>query len=328
MIPTPMARPRIFATGVYGSDFDVWGAQSFSDPGTRDKLGREIGPDDYCLSIGMMGDDTPPYERGRLLALIKIGSEPIMTADLVHPDKWQESLERYGERWMYGFPVRSVERFADRPLRSVILPRIGQQNLYRVVGRHFVELTPDEVDRVLALPRTPETSIYSTPVAEFGSRLRNSRRGPKPSRKTRTLSPRSGPAVTYSLQLVGTLATELRKALGLSSDQEILKVGFSTNLDRRLSAINAYFPCEEALRWKVRETQGHEDEINAWVMEQRVFDLLQEIGVAPTKGEIFCATLENLKEAWEKAKQTAERPTEAIIVEIDDQVIGFQRSRE
>lgn len=323
-----MARPRIFATGVFGSDFDVWGAQSFTDAGTRDRLGREFGPNDYCLTIGMTSKaDVPEEERGRLLALIKLGSEPVMTADLVEPRKWQESLNRYGQRWMYAFPVRSVERFDAPPLRSVVLPRIDRR-LYRKVGRHYVELTPDEVDRVLALPRTPDTNIYSTPIREFASRLRNSRRGPKPSSKTRTLSPKSGPAVTYSLKLVGTLAGDLKKALGLSADKDILKVGFSTNFNRRLAAINAYFPCEEALRWEEYASQGHEDEINAWAMEQRVFDLLQKDGISPTKGEIFCASLGDLEEAWGKATQTAKRPNNPVVVDIDEQVVGSPLSRD
>jgi len=175
-----MGLPRIFASGVYGSDFDVWGAWSFSDAGTRDRLGSIIGPDDYCLSIGMTSqDDVPEHERGRLLALIKIGPEPVMTKDLVHPRKWTESVRHYGDRWMYGYPIRSVERFDDRPLRSEILPRIDRENLYRKVGRHFVELTPGEVKRVLALPRTPDTNIYTTPRSAFARHLRKKRRGPK-----------------------------------------------------------------------------------------------------------------------------------------------------
>jgi hypothetical protein len=314
-----MARPRIFATGVYGSDFDLWGAQSFSDAKTRDKLGRIIGPNDYCLTIGMTSqNDVPEHERGRLLALVKIGPEPIMTEQLVHPRKWQESLKNYGDRWRFGFPIRSVERFDDRPLRSDILPRIGRENLYRVVGRHFVELTPQEVTRVLALPRTPDTNIYTTPVSAFASRLLGKRRGPRPSRKTRTLSPKSGPAVTYCLELAGTLAGPMKEALGLSPNEQILKIGFSTSLDRRADAINSYLPCEEALCWKPMKTQWHEDEINAWSMEQQIFDLIEQAGIERLKGEIVCLSPDKLNDVWEQARRTAKRPSGKIAVEVDD----------
>lgn len=313
-----MARPRIFATGVYGSDFDVWGAQSFSDRKTRDKLGKLIGPDDYVLTIGMTKKGhVPEHEQGRLLALTKIGSEPIMTPDLVHPDKWKESLARYGERWMYGFPVRAVERFNDLPPRWLVLPRIGRDNLYMALARYFVEVTPDEVDRVLALSRTSDTNIYTTAVSAFAARLQNSRRGPKPSRKTRTLSPRSGPAATYCLELLGTLAQSMREALRLSPRDKLFKIGFSTNVDRRIHTINNYLPCEDALCWKLVKAQWHEDEINAWVLEQRIFDLLKDRGVGPLKGEIVSLSRDALEQTWGEALLSASRPTQPVIIDVD-----------
>lgn len=313
-----MSSPRIFASGVYGSDFDVWGAWSFSDAGTRNKLGEEIGPDDYCLSIGMTGSDTPEHERGRLLALVKIGPEQILTPELVHPDKWRQSVQRYGERWMHAFPIRSVERFDEPPLRSLILPRIGKENLYRTVGRHFVELSPIEVDRVLALPRTPDMNIYTTAISAFASRLLKSRRGPIPKPGRRTLTAKSGPAATYCLELVGPAVAKVIEPLGLNPSKRIFKVGFSSNPERRKGEINAYLPCEEALCWTLVRAQWHEDEINAWAMEQRIFDLLEERELPPLKGEIVCAEPDEFGSYWATALRTAERPTSPVTVPMED----------
>lgn len=313
-----MARPRIFATGVYGSDFHVWGAQSFSDAKTRNKLGELMGPDDFCLTVGMTSElDVPEHERGRLLALTKIGPEQIMTADLVHPRKWQESLARYGPRWLYGFPVRSVERFDDPPLRSVILPRIAKDNLYMALARYFVELQPEEVERVLALPRHLDTNIYTTPRSAFATRLRKKHRGPKPSKlQTRVLSHTSGPADTYCLELVGQLAGAIQKTLRRAPEERVFKVGYTASIDRRLLEINAYMPCEKALYWREIKTQTHDDEINAWAMEQRIFDLLDDRGIECIKGEIFCATSDQVEHAWTEALITTERPKDPVIVAI------------
>lgn len=313
-----MSSPRIFASGVYGSDFDVWGAWSFSDAGTRNRLGEEIGPNDYCLSIGMMGNDTPEHERGRLLALIRIGPEQILTPELVHPDKWRQSVQRYGQRWMYAFPIRSVERFDERPLRSLILPRIGRENLYRTVGRHFVELTSGEVSKVLALPRTADPNIYTTTVSAFASRLLKTRRGPIPKPGERTLTAKSGPAATYCLELVGSAVSQATEPLGLNPSLKILKVGFSTNPERRIGEINAYLPCEDALCWKLVRCQWHEDEINAWAMEQRIFDFLEDRGIPPLKGEIVCAGADEFTAFWEAALRTSERPSHSVSVPVVD----------
>lgn len=307
---------RIFASGVYGSDYDLWGAWCFTDAGTRNKLAREIGPNDYCLAIGMMNPDTPKHERGRLISLIRIGSELIDTPQLVHPDKWGQSLRDYGERWMFGFPIRSVERFDNPPLRSDILPRIAAENLYRVVGRHYVELTPAEVKRVLSFPRTPDTNIYSTPVSAFASRLLSSRRGPRPTLGTRTLTAKSGPAATYRLQLAGDALPHILKLLQLRKGTSVWKIGFSIDPERRLRQINTYMPCEEGLCWKLIEKQWHEDEVNAWAMEQRIFDLLESQDTKPLKGEIICATAHQLETAWDVARRTAKRPTGPIKVDV------------
>lgn len=314
--------PRIFASGVFGSDYDLWGAWSFTDAGTRNKLGAVIGPDDYCLAIGMTSLHTPPHERGRLLSLLKIGPEQIWTRDLVDPDHWRRSVERFGDKkWLHAFPIRSVERFdagpGGLPERSAILPRIGSENRYMQVGRYYLELTPGEVERVLALPRTPEPRIFSSPIREFASRLLKIRNGPPPSTRTRTLTAHSGPAATYLMELSGSaLESVVSTILGRPSER-VFKVGFSGDPARRLIQLNAYLPCDESLNWKLARTQWHEDEINAWAMEQRIFAIIADRQANRFKGEMLTAELEEIDAFWSEAMSTTQRPTEPIEVPVD-----------
>jgi len=105
------------------------------------------------------------------------------------------------------------------------------------------------------------------------------------------------------------------EALG-RREELIFKIGYSTSLDRRLLEVNAFMPCDEALCWQEVKTQAHEDEINAWAMEQRIFDLLEARGIECVKGEIFCATPEVVERTWAEALLTTERPTKPIVVPI------------
>lgn len=306
---------RVFASGVYGSDFHLWGAVAFSNEGTRDRLARTIGPDDLILTIGMM-EDTPEEERGRLLALSRVSAVAVRTEDVVDPDHWHRSVERYGQRWRFGLAIRTVERLTDLPLRSEILPRIAEKNLFRQLGSHYVELTPAEAAAVLALPRTPDLNIYTTARSGFLSRLSGNRRGMRPSPGTRTLTTESGPAATYLLELEGAALAAVVQPLGLSLTQKIMKVGFSKAPNRRLSEINAYLPCEGSLIWGLKRFQWHDDEINAWAMEQRIFDILEERGIGCLKGEIYAVTDSDMHSAWQLALRTTQRPASAVLLPV------------
>lgn len=311
--------PRIFASSVWGSDLNKWGAWGFADKGTRDRLAALIAPGDFVLSIGTMGPETQSHEQGRLLALMTIGSELIETRELVEPDFYRESVETNGrERWPYGFPIKTAERFEPAPLRSVVLPRLAEQNLHRVLARHFVELTPAEVAAVLALPRVNEPNIYATPVSAFAARIRKSRPGPPPTRGTRMLTVTSGPAATYVMQLSGSALSAVVQPVLPDESHAVYKVGFSNDPDRRLRELNAYLPCDQSLCWTVLKTQWHDDEINAWAMEQEIFRLLDVARASRFKGEMLAATTGQIGEAWTTALRTTRRPTAPVIVDEDD----------
>jgi hypothetical protein len=310
---------RIFASGVFGSDYDLWGAWSFTDRRTRDKLARTIGDDDWCLAIGMTSTYTPERERGRLLALLKIGPELIGTREMVEPEHWRRSVEEHGVgKWEHGFPIRSVERFVPTgdglPTRREVLPRVDAENRYMQVGRYFLELMPEEVARVLALPRTVDPSIYQSATSAFSSRLRRGFTGPPPTNGTRLLTTTSGPAATYLALLTGSAATPVAQPVLAGPRDLVWKIGFSNAPDRRLAELNAHLPCAGSLRWELTRTQWHEDEINAWAMEQRIFELGSLRGANRFKGEMIAANRDLIDALWADARASAVRPSQPVEV--------------
>jgi len=309
---------NIYASSEWGSNLERWGAWGFTDKKTRDRLARTIKPDDYVLSIGTRGKETSETERGRLLLLMRIGTELIATRDLVDPEYWNKIVAQkgVGEPWPFGFPIKSAERFDNPPLRSMILPRLDKENLHITLARHFIQLTREEVGAVLSLPRTPDTNIYSTPTTAFASRMRGQGKGPPPFIGSRTLTTMSGTAATYCMELTGAAASHLIEPLKKESGQSVFKVGFSNDPDRRRGELNAFLPCESTAHWFKVRVQWHDDEINAWALEQEIFNILGNSGINRFKGEMIIATRSEIEAAWEAARKSAQRPEHEVIIPI------------
>ncbi|MBM6577940.1 hypothetical protein KCP91_16265 [Microvirga sp. SRT01] len=315
--------PRIFASGVFGSDYDLWGAWSFSDRKTRDKLAQTIADDDWCLAIGMTSPHTPQHERGRLLALLQIGHEAVDTRELVEPEHWRRTVEEHGNgKWLHAFPIRRVQRFipgpGGLPLRREVLPRIDSENRYMQVGRYYLELDEEEAAVVFRLARTEETAIFRSSASMFAAALRKTRAGPPPSPGTRVLSTLSGPAATYLMRLEGDAEPQVTAVVRPSAEHAVWKIGFSNDPARRLEELNAYLPCHTALRWKLCRQQWHSDEINAYSLEQRIFNLVEAHGIHRFKGEMICARAADVDTCWTEGLRSASRPSHEIIVRAYD----------
>ena len=311
--------PRIFASGVFGSDYDLWGAWSFTDRKTRDKLARTIADDDWCLAIGMTSPYTPEYERGRLLALVQIGHEAIDTRELVEPEHWRRTVEEHGEeKWLHAFPIRRVERFVPGidglPRRRDVLPRIDRENRYMQVGRYYLELDDEEAKAVFGLARTEETAIFRSPASIFAAGLRKTRAGPPPGAETRVLSAQSGPAATYLMRLDGDAERHVTAAIRSTDNHVVWKVGFSNDPRRRLEELNAHLPCHATLRWQLDREQWHCDEINAYALEQRILRLVEDRGMDRFKGEMVCARTVDIQASWDEGLRSAVRPAGEIVV--------------
>ena len=169
------------------------------------------------------------------------------------------------------------------------------------VGRFFMELDAEETARVLSLPRIQDPNIFRTPVSEFAARLLKTRNGPPPSTGTRLLSSKSGSAATYLMVLAGSACDAVIAPIAADRSENIWKVGFSRDPERRLHELNAYLPSDATLHWRLVRAQWHEDEINAWAMEQRIFSLAAQRRANRFKGEMLCASSSHLEVLWDEA---------------------------
>lgn len=318
---TPVQTVPIYATLAWGFSPETWSAVGFSLESVRNALARDLRDGGgLVLTIGTMGVETAPRDQGRLLGLHHLATLPIRTEELVEPSVWQAHLnDNDGKpKWPFGLPMVWAERFDSPPLRKDILPRLHAENLHRKLASNYEPLAKEEAAAVLSLSRTRIGEIWSTPTTTFATR-RIGRRptGPKPNPGERTLSVRSGPAATYCFILAGSgLPTIAANVAPAGSNLVVYKVGFSNDPERRRSELNAYLPDARTLEWRPCFEEWHEDEINAWAMEQQVFRLLRSRGGRHVKGEIVASSSNDMLSAWTSAVTSTTRPQESIVVTI------------
>jgi hypothetical protein len=314
----------IYATLAWGFDPETWGVIGFSLESVRNSLADELRKSDgLVLTMGTMGAETAESERGRILGLNRLSTRPVRTEEMVEPAKWAAHLRDNGgqPKWPFGLPIRSAEGFVDPPQRARILPRLHEDNLHRKLASNFEKLTEEEVAIVLACKRYTVAEIWSTPGATFISNiLSRPPKGPPPSLGQRTLTSTSGPAATYCFKLVGRALRPITIDIApLYSGLEIYKVGFSNNPVRRLAELNAYLPDPDKLTWAPAWEQWHTDEINAYAMEQAVFEILLATRAKHVKGEIFAVREGVLRDAFTLAQHTTTRPAEPIVVTVGNE---------
>lgn len=254
--PAVMSLTPIFATLAWGFAPDTWGAIGFGLEKVRNDLAADLRKrGGFVLTIGTMGIETSPEEQGRLLGLHEVGTLSIRTEELVEPSLWSSHIRDNGgqPKWPFGLPIASAERFNDpQPTRRLLLPRLHDENLHMKLATNYVELTPDEAQAVLAVPRTRVDEIWSTPISAFATkRLGRSPAGFKPSPGIRTLTVTSGPAATYCFSLEGTAVKQVAANLvPFGSNIRIFKIGFSSDPERRRQQLNAYLPDSRTLEWR------------------------------------------------------------------------------
>lgn len=310
----------IFASLTHGLDLPLWGAFGFSIESVRNSLQNDLNPGDLVLAIGTSGEPTPRELQGKLLGLLKLARQQVVTGDYVEPGHWSAHLAGNGglPRWPYGMPIIEAEMFDEPlPIKNDVLPRIKDLGLHMKLATNYERLTPEEEAAVLALPKTPAQEIFRAPGSSFQSKLLPRRPGPPPSGKKKVQLPTTGPAATYLMVLEGKQA----RNLSARSDQCIFKIGFSRDPQTRLRALNCFYPKPDLLRWKVEAEQWHEDALNAYSMEQHALGIVHNSAATHLSGEIYEGRIADALSAFAKAKRNAVRQEGADLPNIEPDIM-------
>lgn len=280
---------RIFATRVWDFEPTTWPVIIFNREGDRNKLLDEAAAGDRIIFVATQGKEPREEDRGRILGMAEIGRTAVDTVDVVPREKMRpQDFDEHGKiRWPKAIPMLRAWRFPDKPLLKSVL---GRQLPFNATSQ-AVPLTGEEIQAVLALA-AEKVEIPCSDVLRrersFSDSLiaaRSPTHGPRPVDWTHTVSHALGsPALTYVFRF---------------GKRDLWKIGWTTDLKTRLSAVNKHVPSEvTGEEWVPALSNQHLTEEAAHAMEQRLLDLLEK---HRTRGERVRCTEKDIRSAWSSA---------------------------
>lgn len=123
---------RIFATRGYGFDPDRWGMLGFGREGSRDGVlnlmgGESIFVVQFCSPNQQENDAGAlamlPENLGRVLGLIRVLPNPVLSETHVEPEFRKLSISKWGkDKWPFGLEVDRAWTFPAKPFSRDVLP--------------------------------------------------------------------------------------------------------------------------------------------------------------------------------------------------------------
>jgi hypothetical protein len=280
---------QIFGTRFWGFGPAEYPFAGFTYPGSRDSLIARSRPGDLLLILGTKGEETAKEDRGQLLGLIEFERTAAFADDFILDGQIPANLldENGKFRWPYAVPaIRAWEFTPPRDIWSVL-----RRQLTMAATTSVDQLTPEEVELVLALPKA-EISLPPSRARTRADRVAANRivqldknapgqPGPAPAEWSALVAHEDGPTATYVMRF---------------GKRNVWKIGISKNPKQRLNALNFSVPVEVlSEEWALHVVQKWENGMLAYEMEQA---LLRKLAPHCTKCERVSCDQKTIEGAW------------------------------
>ena len=277
---------RVFVTGMWGFNSAREGYVGFTSERTRDRLISLHQPGDLMLIVGQRGAFSDERDVGRLLGIVELAPVPILEPERMSEEAYRAKVERHGaERWRFALPIKRSWVMGREVKARALLPVSYAHKYARSVGASFRQLTPEETERVLALPVRP-VSIWGEPEwapDKVDQRFEQSieaatRRGPRPTFGQRSSDHTDGETKLYLMELLGCIDQLFSKLQPHQAQKIVIKVGRTNDLKRRLKELNCGFPSAADVRWSLVQAQTFDTAGQAHAAEQQLLTDLERRG--------------------------------------------------
>lgn len=281
---------KMFIKRFWGFDPIYWPIVAFSMRGSLDALIQQSEAGDTIAFVGTKGPETQELERGKLLGIAEFGRSRFHSRAALPPASFSEAEKGpNGDiKWPHAVLITRAWRFTDVPLPEMT-EVLGRQ-LPMSAMSNAVLLTPEEQQRILALPREEMDVGQTKAIRDERERIAaaigpGGTMGPVPSSFTKTV-------IRDALREACTYAFQFGAA-------NVWKIGWAHDPVARLGELNKHVPHEIlGQRWGGGWTQQWASADQAFAMEQRV---LRSFADAQLYGERVHCTKEALEAAWLKA---------------------------
>ncbi|TAU07817.1 GIY-YIG nuclease family protein [Rhizobium ruizarguesonis] len=254
-----LEKPRsIRLRSFYGFGPEEDGYLGWTDEASRDRMLELVEDGDLFLIYGAATAETAKNERHRVLGFLQVEARAIRDTDKASPVGLKRKRENgWTDKWCHAMPVLRAWRVDEPMLLETIAPVTYRPEAGQAIAVWSPELTPSEIDLALKVKVTEVNVFGEAPVAETAAKKRPLAETFKPSKAfpgsfgERTSIYEDGPTHLYLARFDG----DGFAVMGLSRPQfdksDLLKIGVSNDIKRRLGELNCGFPPAAKGRWKI-----------------------------------------------------------------------------
>jgi hypothetical protein len=280
----------------------VWGFHGPSTPLQFSKEGwrtnaRELlqrAPGAVVLLVATKGPQVDDEDKGRLLGIMELTLEPVMSLDFDFQTRPQDFDENGNYKWPYGLLNRRAWRLLDRPL----LDEISDRDFHIDSASGLVEMTPVEEAKVRALRWEPIEILKSVRAdTRIGDESSARKRGAPPPSTIRAgiMHMRNAPAHTYAMRVKGASAIAF-------------KIGWASDAKARERKFNlASIPALGGLSYEIKLIHLWETARSAFLMEQLVLRHFDKHRHPANREVITGISEETLLQTWTTQVQAVRR---------------------
>ena len=288
-------KPRsIRLRSFYGFGPEEDGYLGWSEKTSRDRMLELVEDGDLFMIYGAASTETSKKERLRVLGFLQVEARPILDKDKASPIGMKRKHENgWAEKWCHALPVIRAWRVDEPMLLETIAPVTYRSEAGQAIAVWSPELTPSEIDLALKVKVT-EVNVYGEPaVAQTAVKKKPLAEVFKPSKAfpgsfgERTSTYEDGPTHLYLARFEGDGFAVMGLLKPQFDKSELIKIGVSNDIKRRVKELNCGFPPSAKGCWKIEITsQLYDNRAAAEAAEQAFKDRGQK-ELTSLGGEFF-----------------------------------------
>ena len=284
---------QVFATKVWGLDFDYWPLLTFPTDGYRKSFIKRTAENDLVCLVATKGNNTSLENKGRILGLVECGSALVNAESILLeinngrplPDR---NYENGHFKWPFGISLKQAWYFPEKPIAA---ETIGNLDWSSVRGCQL--LSNVDANRILRLKRV------DAHLRDIGLFVPAARPEQAPRSPLTGTGPALGvPPAVSGYQVTRTKTTSFVYVLKFQNT-DIFKVGWAFDVEARAKDINQHIPTEILdQQWEIFLWRKYDNQFLAYEAEQRL--LQGDLKKYRTIGERVKIAEKALRDIWAK----------------------------
>lgn len=278
----------------YGFGPEEDGYLGWTDEASRDRMLELVEDGDLFLIYGAATAETAKNERHRVLGFLQVEARAIRDTDKASPVGLKRKRENgWTDKWCHAMPVVRAWRVDEPMLLETIAPVTYRAEAGQAIAVWSPELTPSEIDLALKVKVTEVNVFGEAPVAEAAAKKRPLAEAFQPSKAfpgsfgERTSLYEDGPTHLYLARFAGDGFTVMGLPKPHFDKSDLIKIGVSNDVKRRLEELNCGFPPAAKGRWKIEITSQPYDSKAAAEAAEQAFKNRGQKELTSLGGEFF-----------------------------------------